>query len=50
MGAAGKRRRGILTADYADFRGWGRGIKTAEARITQRKTGEEAGEKTVFNL
>jgi hypothetical protein len=51
-GVAWKRGRGILTADYADFRGWGRGINTADppspglrragARKTRRKTRHKA--------
>jgi hypothetical protein len=40
QGAGGKRGRGILTADCADFRGWERGINTAETRKMHRKTGD----------
>jgi hypothetical protein len=33
---------GISTTDYADFRGWGKGINTAETRQTRRRSREKA--------
>jgi hypothetical protein len=37
MGAKEPRGGGISTTDYADFRGWGRSINTAETRQTRRR-------------
>jgi hypothetical protein len=42
MGARRTMGRGNLTTDYADLRGWGRGINTAETRQTRRRLREKA--------
>jgi hypothetical protein len=48
MGAAGNGGRGTLTADYADFRGWGRGINIADppSRGLRRAGDAKNAEKT----